>query len=204
MLEFVKSIKNHDAPTLFLLHGYGSNMHDLYGLKGYFTGFNLICLQAPRQLSMGGFAWYPIDWTKDGKIIDPADVEHAFLELQESIAWIMQNEGLNGHVILGGFSQGAILCIQAYLKNFRADAYLWMSGYSLPEWANEFQSIKIEKPILQTHGISDPVIPFDWAKTTSTLVQKELYSFKSYTMGHSLNEQCISDIQEFLSQFRLR
>ena len=60
-------------------------------------------------------------------------------------------------MIIGGFSQGAILSL-AMLKNaYNADGYVLMSGYMLPEWRDKIWEFDI--PVLQTHGTMDEVIP---------------------------------------------
>ena len=53
MLEYIDHIESPTAPTLVLLHGYGSNKEDLFGLQPYFKGYNLVCFQAPIAMGMG-------------------------------------------------------------------------------------------------------------------------------------------------------
>ncbi|HBK20220.1 MAG TPA: hypothetical protein DDZ07_02735, partial [Cryomorphaceae bacterium] len=50
-----------------------------------------------------------------------------------------------------------------------------------------------------SHGIEDPVIPFEWAQATAELLTANPnYNFHEFAMGHSLNMPCISKLQEFL------
>jgi predicted esterase len=53
MLEYIDHIESATSPTLVLLHGYGSNKEDLFGLHPYFKGINLVCFQAPIAMGMG-------------------------------------------------------------------------------------------------------------------------------------------------------
>ena len=49
------------APLLVLLHGYGSNMHDLFGFAPYLNkDFAVVALQAPIHLGGPSYAWYDI------------------------------------------------------------------------------------------------------------------------------------------------
>lgn len=198
-LQFLDHFISKDHPTLVLLHGYGSNKEDLFGLQPYFPGYNLLSLEAPTHLGNGGYAWYPITWEAAGKIINPADVSQAALDVISDVKSWVDLKSINGKMVLGGFSQGAILTA-AVLKewpNF-ADAYLMMSGYFLPEWE---ELPKINVPVLQTHGTADPVIPFEWAHAGSKRIDHwTAYNFKSYPMGHHLNAECIEDVQDFLKQ----
>jgi len=197
MLEHVSYIDSPESPTLMLLHGYGSNKDDLFSLQPYFPGMNILCFQAPKSLDQGGFAWYDIDWTNGTKIIDPAAVKDISRSVMSDIDTWKNKNHITGKTIVGGFSQGGILSMSIYSLNYEADAFVVMSGYMLPEWG-EFNWLK-DTPILQTHGMADPVIPFEWAEAGALkLGMNPNYSFNSYQMGHHLNAQCITDVQLFL------
>jgi phospholipase/carboxylesterase len=199
MLEFIDHIESPTAPTLVLLHGYGSNKEDLFGLQPYFKGINLVCFQAPIDMGTGGYAWYPIDWNNGAKIINSEEVASAqSLVLDAVNEWTSSNQ-ISGRLVLGGFSQGAILSIAVYAGGFRADGYVFLSGYALPEWQHLLSSFKSQIPVFQSHGTEDPVIPFDWAQATSKLfATNPNYNFYDYAMGHNLNMPCIEKLQEFL------
>jgi phospholipase/carboxylesterase len=199
MLEFIDHIESPTAPTLVLLHGYGSNKEDLFGLQPYFKGINLVCFQAPINMGTGGYAWYPIDWNNGAKIINSEEVASAqSLVLDAVNEWTSSNQ-ISGRLVLGGFSQGAILSIAVYAGGFRADGYVFLSGYALPEWQHLLSSFKSQIPVFQSHGTEDPVIPFDWAQATSKLfATNPNYNFYDYAMGHNLNMPCIEKLQEFL------
>lgn len=201
MLDAVYHIEGPEAPTLVLLHGYGSNKEDLYGLRPYLPACNLLCLQAPESLGMGGYAWYPIHWENGGKIIDPSDVEAAADLVVSSVENWRKEHGIAGKLFYGGFSQGAILSTRLLLNGIAADGYVLMSGYALPEWHPTLASFSTEIPIIQTHGTADPVIPFAWAESGATLLKTNPgFSFHSYPMGHQLNPACLQDIRSFLEK----
>jgi len=198
MLEFIDHIESPTAPTLVLLHGYGSNKEDLFGLQPYFKGINLVCFQAPIDMGTVGYAWYPIDWNNGAKIINSEEVASAkSLVLDAVNEWTSSNQ-ISGRLVLGGFSQGAILSIAVYAGGFRADGYVFLSGYALPEWHHSLSSFESQIPVFQSHGTEDPVIPFDWAQATSKLLATNPnYNFYEYAMGHNLNMPCIEKLQEF-------
>lgn len=197
MLEHVSYIHSPESPTLMLLHGYGSNKDDLFALQPFFHEMNFICFQAPKSLDQGGFAWYDIDWTNGTKIIDPIAVRDVSRSVMNDLdAWKKENQ-ITGKTMVGGFSQGGILSMSIYSLNYDADAFVVMSGYMLPEWAE--LNWQKTTPLLQTHGMADTVIPFEWAEAgADKLSVNPNYSFKSYQMGHHLNAQCINDVQQFL------
>jgi phospholipase/carboxylesterase len=150
-------------------------------------------------MGTGGYAWYPIDWNNGAKIINSEEVASAqSLVLDAVNEWTSSNQ-ISGRLVLGGFSQGAILSIAVYAGGFRADGYVFLSGYALPEWQHLLSSFKSQIPVFQSHGTEDPVIPFDWAQATSKLfATNPNYNFYDYAMGHNLNMPCIEKLQEFL------
>ena len=55
--------KTQNTPSLFLLHGFGSNMDDLFALNQFFPDdWTIISLQAPISTGFGGWAWAEIDF----------------------------------------------------------------------------------------------------------------------------------------------
>ena len=51
-----------DSPSIFLLHGYGSNKEDLFSLEGFLPkNHTVISLEAPILLPFGGFTWFDVD-----------------------------------------------------------------------------------------------------------------------------------------------
>lgn len=200
MLKYVHHIQSTESPTLVLLHGYGSNKEDLFGLKPYLPSVNLLCLEAPIALQPYGFAWYPIQWENGAKMIDTSEVSAATKMVESSINDWKEAHGVTGEILLGGFSQGAITSMRMLLDGFKAQAFVLMSGYALPEWMEELENLQSEVPIYQSHGTSDPVIPFTWAKAAADKLSRlPAYSFHQYPMAHSLNAECLKDIHAFLS-----
>ena len=200
MLYYIHHISDPKLPTLVLLHGYGSNKEDLYGLKPYLPKLNIVCFQGPISLGMGGYAWYPIEWENGAKMIDGEAVEGAAQLVLESLKTWQEQHVENNEVFIGGFSQGAITSLQILLQGFGAKGFVLMSGYALPEWHEALKSISTDAPIFQSHGTMDPVIPYTWAQATAEgLSHLNEYTFHSYPMAHSLNALCLQDIHAFLT-----
>jgi phospholipase/carboxylesterase len=90
-----------------LLHGYGSNEHDLAGLAPA-IGLELpwASLRAPIELGNGGAAWF--------EITTPGDPDAAPVEAStEAIwAWVDEAAGPDATVVPVGFSQGGLMASQ--------------------------------------------------------------------------------------------
>src|SRR5689334_2129116 len=73
-------------PLLILLHGYGSNEQDLFGLAPYLDPrFLILSLRAPYELMPGGYAWFEIGWTANGIVIDGQQAEASRKLLADTI-----------------------------------------------------------------------------------------------------------------------
>ena len=69
-------VKADTPPLLLLLHGVGSNEDDLFGLAPYLDErFLIISVRAPNTLGPGSYAWFDVDFTPQGPVIDPAPIQ---------------------------------------------------------------------------------------------------------------------------------
>ncbi|NQZ57756.1 MAG: hypothetical protein HRT88_09880, partial [Lentisphaeraceae bacterium] len=74
MLQKISANEKADD-CVILLHGYGADMRDLWGLKDIFPGMCVISLQAPLRLDWGGISWFDIDFTPFGAEYDESGLE---------------------------------------------------------------------------------------------------------------------------------
>ncbi|HEV2582865.1 MAG TPA: alpha/beta fold hydrolase, partial [Ktedonobacteraceae bacterium] len=125
-----------NAPLLLLLHGVGSNEHDLFGLAPLLDQrFIVLSLRAPNTLGPGSYAWFEVAFTPQGPVINPEQAEQSRQLLIDFIGQAVATYGANPRqVYLMGFSQGAIMSASVALTrpDLVAGAVL-MSGRILPE-----------------------------------------------------------------------
>ena len=193
-------------PLLLLLHGVGSNEHDLFGLVPYLDKrFLIISVRAPNTLGPGSYAWFEVDFTPQGPVINPAQAEASRLAL---ITFL--DEAVNAYdadpkkVYLMGFSQGAIMSASIALTHPQlvAGAVL-MSGRILPEIqpliaSNEELS---GLPFLVVHGTADMVLPISYGRASRQLLSSlpvEL-TYHEYRMGHEVSQESLADVTAWLS-----
>jgi phospholipase/carboxylesterase len=105
-------------------------------------------------------------------------------------------------IVLGGFSQGAMLATDTVLRSQRAFAGLViLSGtlISRKEWL-ELAPARRGLPVLQSHGRSDPVLPFSLAEELrDLLVTAELsHEWLPFTGGHGIPAPVLVRLGAFL------
>mgnify|MGYP006420953281 FL=1 len=80
----------------------------------------------------------------------------------------------------------------------------FLSGVWLRELLPEDDTILTalqDKPVLQTHGTDDPLLPISKAHRTRDVLNSlpiDL-SYKEYPMGHEINGDCLQDLQDWLA-----
>ena len=196
-----------NPPLLLLLHGVGSNEHDLFGLAPMLDPrFVVVSLRAPITLAPGSYAWFHVEFTPQGSLINPAEAEQSRQILIETIQQAVAAFGANPQrVYLMGFSQGAIMSASVALTrpDLVAGAVL-MSGRILPE----IQPRMVEPeqltglPILAVHGSADTVLPIHNGRASRDLLSKlpVKLTYKEYAMGHEVTPQSLRDVQAWLGE----
>jgi phospholipase/carboxylesterase len=219
-LDFLKLEDNPDKPAVILIHGYGANYQDLASLSAeiapeddwnwYFPNGHL---EIPLGFMMTGRAWFPIDMEaferaqREGtfrifKNIRPEGFDEAMTRLENSVTEICQKHKT---VILGGFSQGAMIASHLGLKmGDKIKGLLLFSANFVDE--NSMKEIvkgSEGKPFFQSHGTQDPIL--------NILGGKELYEFLienglkgdfyDFQGGHGIDMGSLEGAKKLLTQF---
>src|SRR5215467_12577982 len=194
-------------PLLLLLHGIGSNEHDLYGLAPFLDKrFLIISVRAPITLEPGSYAWFEVDFTPQGSVINPEQAEASLKTLitflQEAITAYNADPK---QVYLMGFSQGAIMSASVALTQpeLVAGAVL-MSGRILPEIQPLIASNEelTGLPFLVIHGTADMVLPISYGRASREFLSSlpvEL-TYHEYPMGHEVSQESLADVTIWLTE----
>ena len=199
-------VKSASPPLLLLLHGVGSNEYDLFGLAPYLDKrFLIISVRAPYTLGSDSFAWFEINFTPQGIIIQPEQAEASRNKLITFLNEAVTTYGANPRqVYLMGFSQGAIISASVALTQPELVAgVVMMSGRILPQIEPLMAAPEKLKglPVLAVHGTADTVLPVEHGrasrKTLSALPVDLLY--REYPMGHEVSQESLDDVTSWLS-----
>lgn len=189
-------------PLLVLLHGYGADEHDLFGLVPYLPeGIAVASVAAPLAppWPMPGRSWYPIEGL-DGR--SPQAVTRA---AEAFLRWLDAVVGDAPSIALLGFSQGAAVSLQALrLAPERFGAVVALSGYAAPGTLPGDEVLEeLRPPVFWGRGTHDDVIPAELvAHTAQWLPSHCNLSGRVYTgLTHSISEEELSDVHRFLSNW---
>ena len=184
-----------DNPTLIMLHGRGSDEHDLFGLKDHFDPrLTIYSLRAPHQFGWGGYTWF--DLYEDGSV----DEESFLNSTNEIITFIGSLE--TKKLFLLGFSMGAIMSYSiALTKPNICSGIAALSGFAPEQLEHTYQLQELhDLHIFISHGRQDPIIPISSARKTKELLARSNahVSYNEYDMAHQINDQCLNDVTQWI------
>lgn len=211
-----------EGPVVVLLHGFGAPGTDLVPLHQVFRvadDVRWVFPEAPLDLGALGFgpgarAWWMIDMAAleraqmTGEIRDRsqdipeglAPVRKAMVELLDAVERELQPSKL----VLGGFSQGAMVSMDVALHDERPLAGLiQLSGTLLaePEWKPRMAK-RAGLPVLQSHGRQDPLLPFSIAQRLEALMSEAGMDnrFVGFNGGHDIPRSTLEAMQDFFDR----
>lgn len=189
-------------PLAVLLHGYGADEHDLFGLVPHLPeGIAAASVAAPLTppWPMPGRSWYPIEGL-DGRSADAVTAAaDAFLR------WLDTAATGASSVALLGFSQGAAVALQALrLAPERFGAVAALSGYAAPgELPHDDDLKELRPPVFWGRGSHDDVIPPALIDHTAQWLPEhsELSGRVYIGLTHSISEEELVDVRLFLTKW---
>lgn len=213
---------------MVLCHGFGAPGDDLVGLHGELLRLRPALRDvrfhfpaAPLELD-GGWgdsrAWWLIDLPtiqrlqqgapdalREFRRQEPVGMAPARQALLKLTAEVGVSCGLPlGKLVLGGFSQGAMLTTDVALRLEEPPAGLViLSGTLLLEdvWAVKARA-RAGLQVLQSHGTQDPLLPFEAARGLSALLTGAglVVDFVSFDGGHSISQEVVEKLADFIDR----
>jgi phospholipase/carboxylesterase len=200
------SEKEKNSPSIFLLHGYGSNKEDLFSLEGYLPkNHTIISLEAPISLPFGGFTWFEVNqidiinksYYKNKDEVD--DIAKVIIKNIDKLSTEYELDKTDTTVL--GFSQGASICWKLgldYSNNIRR--ILPISSYiNLNVFDNKID--KYNNILAYTsHGLYDDIIPISLVKETilELIEYNDNITFEKFESGHTINQENLSSIIKWI------
>jgi len=193
--------EREDRPLLVLLHGYGADERDLFGLVPYLPPeVAVAAVRAPLAppFPAPGYSWYPIEG------LESRDPEHVTAAATRLIEWTDAAASAHPSMGLIGFSQGGAVALQAMrLDPARFAFTVNLSGYVTPgALPRDDELAELRPPVFWGRGTNDDVIPeFLVTHTTEWLPSRVELSGRVYPgLTHSVSEQELADVRVFLDK----
>jgi phospholipase/carboxylesterase len=189
------------AGTLVLIHGRGADEHDLYPLLDALDPERRllgITPGGPLALPPGGAHWYRL-----GGIPTP-DPQTFFPTFDAAAAFLDALPVPMDRVVLGGFSQGAVMSWALGLGagRPRPAALLAMSGFmpEVPGFELDLGSLE-GYPVAVVHGSLDPVIPVEFGRAAAERVRAAGADllWRETPVPHTIDPRVLPELQAFVA-----
>jgi phospholipase/carboxylesterase len=188
--------------ALVLFHGRGADENDLFPLldildpKRRLHGY---CPRGPLMLPPGGSHWYAVYEVGHPDPVTFAPSYAAAAVWLDSLPY--------SSIVLGGFSQGAVMAyaLGLGLDRPRPDAIVAMSGFIPQTEAWEADLSPPLPPIAIAHGIYDPIISVEYARSAQRVLQDAGADllYREYPVDHTIDPSFLVEVREWLAKVRL-
>jgi phospholipase/carboxylesterase len=207
-----------DGPVVVLMHGFGARGDDLVPLWRAVDaprGTRWVFPEAPLVLQavpVEGRAWWPIDIEEMMAASDrggfdayarrlPPGLDHARERIVACLNEVRSKLGV-AKLVLGGFSQGAILACDVALRTDQALAGLAVLSGTLVGVDSGSPSLvdRTSLPVFQSHGTSDELLPFVQAeKLRDALMTRGMnVSWAPFGGGHAISDGVLRGLGQWL------
>lgn len=188
------------AGSLVLLHGRGADEHDLHPLLDALDPERRllgVTPRAPLSLPPGGAHWYRLAGIPTP---DPATFWPSF----ELLADVL--DGLPQPLVLGGFSQGAVMSWALGLgrgPEKRPVGLVALSGFmpGVEELDLELSGLD-GYPVAIGHGTHDDVIPVEFSRQARQRLEPagaELL-YREYALPHTIDPRFLPELRDFVAR----
>ncbi|WFR85004.1 phospholipase [Arthrobacter sp. Y-9] len=197
VLWSVPEDQREGRPLLVLLHGYGANEADLFGLADQLPDeFVVASVRAP--LTMGpGFTWFPLTGSLD----------YSFDAVKAATDYVL--EWLDGvreeftSVSLLGFSMGMAMATSMWRRRPQDfAAIVGLSGFAVEGGTDWFRDAELDgsTPFFWGRDPQDPVIPREKVDFTAAWLLGKARATKVQYSGvwHGISPQEVGHVAEFL------
>jgi len=207
--------------TIILFHGFGADAYDLQTLSDALPTpwpVDFLFPQGPLEVPIGpgwtGRAWWKIDMLAlqaagtRGDGVDISNEDPAGLAtVRPQIMKMLDQLGVPwSRLILGGFSQGAMLATDIFLRAPENPAGLIiMSGNLICQNAwKELAPKRAGCSFFQSHGKGDAVLGYKGAARLETLLTQAGLkgSLQGFNGGHEIPMQTLQGVGQYLKQLK--
>lgn len=192
-----------ELPLVIVMHGRGADANDLADLAPALDtapGYRFLFPNAARPWEAApgmtfGFTWF------DGWPPSPESIAES-----RDLLIRLVDEAVNrfptpaGKVILAGFSQGALMALDAGLRTEAKIAGIVAMSGGLYEHDLPDLSTRKDLPVLIVHGTADEVISVAAARRARQILERQGIKpeYGEFPMGHHVTQESVSTVADFI------
>jgi phospholipase/carboxylesterase len=196
-LECLVRPGENEKDVVILLHGFGADAQDLFPLADYLDPageWSFYVPNAPLEVPIGpgwtGLGWFPISLRDLEAGVDFTQIRPPGLDKSREAVSQLIFELNPERLVLGGFSQGAMIATEVALSQPEdISALVLYSGVMLDEagWTAKAPALKGKK-LIQSHGSGDPVLALSAGQRLFEMLKKAGMDaeFVAFPGGHEI------------------
>jgi phospholipase/carboxylesterase len=200
-----------ESRCVVFLHGFGADAGDLFPLADFLDPegeWNFVFPEAPLEVPLGpmmsGRGWFPLSVRELEGGFDFTQLRPPHMEASCELVYDLIFHLNAQRCVLGGFSQGGMVATEVAMKNPEDLTGLVLYSSTLldePNWTRQAVQLK-GKPILMSHGMQDPVLPFAFSQRLFDVLKAAGadVSFAPFNGGHEIPLPVLQKTKEFLLQ----
>lgn len=194
-----------DAHGLIVLfHGRGADENDLYPLFNIFDPdacFAGVTPRGPLSLSPGGAHWYVV---RQVGFPDPATFDPTFERASSWLDAVVAEHGFDyDRVVLGGFSQGAVMSYALGLGGGRPSpaGIVAFSGF-IPTVEGLDIDTERDTKVVIAHGTHDPVISVDFGRAAHERLEAAGMdvTYTEYPLPHAIDPDFAREVGAWITR----
>lgn len=193
------------AGALILLHGRGADEHDLFPLLDMLDPDRRVVGVTPRgplSLPPGGAHWYRV---MQVGYPDPSTFFPTYEQLTSWYDSFLESNGIaHDKVVLGGFSQGAVMSYALGLGRGRPRpaALVPFSGFipTVEGFEIDLSDVK-GYPVAIGHGTYDPIIEVGFGRSAKEALEEAgaAVSYRESPMPHTIDPAWVEELRGFVT-----
>ena len=192
-----------EMPLVIVMHGRGADANDLAGLAPEIDGeYRFLFPNAPKPWEAApgmsfGFTWFE-GWPPAGGSF--TDSRRLMLEFID--AAVKRFPTTPGKLVIAGFSQGALVALDAGFRTTQKVAGIVAMSGAIHEAELPDLRSRQDTKVLIVHGEYDEVIPVKAARRTRMVLEEHGIhpDYHEFPMGHQVSMESLEVIREFISE----